>query len=132
MKHKLGVIAVLGMCASTAHAQALWKPDKPIEITVGASPGGGQDRSARAIQSAIQKNRLIAVPSLVSNRPGASSAVALAYLVQRKADPHVLQLLTTTLVTNHVTGASPHTYTDVTPIATVLAANRLISGSRPV
>ena len=119
MKYWSGMLVLLGMCVSTAYAQVLWKPDKPVEIIVGASPGGGLDRSARAIQSATQKNRLVAVPSLVSNRPGAASALALAYLVQRRADPHVLQLLTTTIVTNHVTGASPYTYTDVTPIAII-------------
>jgi len=117
MKFLAGSLAILGMTASTAPAQLLWKAEKSVEIIVGAGPGGGQDRSARAIQGTIQKNKLINMPTQVSNKPGAGSALALAYLVQRRSDPHVLQLLTSSLITNHVTGKSPHTHTEVTPIA---------------
>lgn len=30
-------------------AQAPWKPDKAVEIVVGSSPGGGNDRTARTL-----------------------------------------------------------------------------------
>lgn len=112
-------LSILVPPLTPAGAQAQWKPDGSVEMVVGAGAGGGQDRSVRAIQRVIQQNRLLDAPVVVVNKPGAASAIALAYLVQRQGNPHYLQLISITLLSNHILGGSRHTYTDVSPIATV-------------
>ena len=47
-----------------------WKPSRDIEIVAGTPPGGGLDRSARALAKAIEANRLVEVPVKVVNVGG--------------------------------------------------------------
>src|SRR5687768_3401152 len=93
------------LCLSPlAAAQGTWKPQKNVEIIVGASPGGGQDTSARAVQRFIQEKQLIDVASTVVNKPGGGSSVGYAYLNQHPGDAHYVMLSTTPLITNPLTG----------------------------
>jgi len=98
-------------------AQSTWKPTKSVEIIVGTSPGGGQDRSARAIQRLIQEKNLVEVATNVINKPGAGSAIGYAYLAQHTGDAHYIMLSTTPLITNPLTGRQKVTYEDLTPLA---------------
>jgi tripartite-type tricarboxylate transporter receptor subunit TctC len=43
-----------------------WKPEKPVEIVIGASPGGPQDRTGRTIQRILQEQKLVTTPVNVS------------------------------------------------------------------
>ena len=133
---------VLALCAlftlvGTAAAQSSWKPQKPIEIIVGTSPGGGQDLSARTVQRLIQEKNLVEVASTVVNKPGGGSAIGYAYLNQHPNDAHYIMLSTTPLITNPITGLQKITYEDLTPlamlfdeyiVATVAAGSPLKSG----
>lgn len=94
-----------------------WKPSKNVEIIVGVSPGGGIDRTARAIQKIIQDMRLLDVTASVVNKPGGGSTIAQAYLNQHAGDAHYFEITATSLLTNHILGKSPHGYSDFTPIA---------------
>jgi len=47
-----------------------WKPTRELEIVAGTPPGGGLDRSARALARAIEANKLIDVPVKVVNVGG--------------------------------------------------------------
>src|SRR5262249_60695509 len=49
---------------------AAWKPERGIEIVAGTPPGGGVDRSARALLKAIEANRLLGAPAKVVNIGG--------------------------------------------------------------
>lgn len=53
---------------------AAWQPSKPIEFVATAGPSGGTDNLARAIQSAITKNKLTDQPIVVVNKGGGSRA----------------------------------------------------------
>lgn len=110
-------VAICFVLAQTAPAQAQWKPQKNIEIIVGTSPGGGQDRSARAVQRLLQEKNLIEVASTVVNKPGAGSALGYAYLNEHPNDAHYMMLSTTPLITNPITGLQKITYADLTPLA---------------
>ena len=123
-------------CAGTACAQG-WQPERPVEIIVGTSAGGGQDTSARFLQKLLQEHKLLPVPTTVVNRPGAGSAVAYTSLNQQPGNGHQIMLLTTPLITNYITGVSPVSYADLTPlsmlfddyvVATVVAGSPLKSG----
>ena len=49
---------------------ARWRPERTIEIVAGTPPGGGLDRSARALLKAIETNGLVNVPVKVVNVGG--------------------------------------------------------------
>jgi putative tricarboxylic transport membrane protein len=114
-RHLVAALAVLALPAA-GHAQG-WKPQKPVEIIVGTSPGGGQDLSARAVQRLLQEKSLVEVATQVVNKPGAGSALGYAYLNQHPGDGHFVMLSTTPLITNPITGLQKITFEDLTPLA---------------
>ena len=113
---KLCVLGVVMMVASGAHAQT-WKPEKPVEILVGTTPGGPQDRQGRLLQRIFQERKLFEQTSSVSNKPGGGGAVALAYMSQHKGDAHLLQIVAQPLISNHVAGRGKQHYSDFSPLA---------------
>jgi putative tricarboxylic transport membrane protein len=119
---RLAVILTAPLVAAAvpvaASAQA-WQPERAVEIIVGTSPGGGQDRSARFVQKLIQDHKLVPVPTAVVNKPGAGSSIGYTYLSQQTGNPHHIMLLTVPLLTNYITGISSISYADLTPISTL-------------
>lgn len=112
------VFTVLAASALSCPAQTGgWKPSKNVEIIVGVSPGGGIDRTARAIQKIMQDKRLLEVTASVVNKPGGGSTIAQAYLNQHAGDAHYFEITATSLLTNHILGKSPHSYSEFTRIA---------------
>lgn len=109
-------LAATVIASSGAWAQA-WRPAQNVEIITGAGAGSSQDRAARSVQHIFQVKQLIPTTSVVLNKAGGGNAVALAYLQQRPADGHYLLTSSTTLLTNHITGRSQTTFSDVTTIA---------------
>jgi putative tricarboxylic transport membrane protein len=101
---------------SGAVAQS-WKPEKPVEIVVNTAPGSGPDKTGRLMQKIMQELRTPESPMVVVNKPGGGGAVAYTYLNQFPGNGHYLAIASKTLITTHVMGRSPITYTDVTPIA---------------
>jgi putative tricarboxylic transport membrane protein len=98
------------------HAQPAWKPEKSVEIIVGTSPGGPQDRMGRMLQKVLQESRLVDVPVSVENKPGGGGAVALAALAQRTGGI-TLMVNAPTLLSNQITGRTTIPYTDFTALA---------------
>jgi len=96
-----------------------WQPERAVEILVGTSPGGGQDRSARFVQKLIQDGKLVEAATTVVNKPGAGSSIAYTFLSQQKGNAHTIMLLTVPLITNYITGITSVSYADLTPISTL-------------
>ena len=116
------IVVVLFAGAAAAHsASAPWKPEKNVEIIIGTSPGGGQDKTGRVLQHLLQDKRLIDVAATVVNKPGGGGTVAWIYLNQHAGDGHYLGVGTTTLLTNQIIGRSAVGYNDVTPVTMLLA-----------
>ena len=111
----LSAIVVLAF-VTAVHAQT-WKPEKPIDIIIGTTPGGPQDRQGRLIQRIFQERKLIEQSVSVSNRPGGGGAVALAFMAQHKGDPHYMQVVAQPLISNHVAGRSKQHFSDFSPLA---------------
>jgi putative tricarboxylic transport membrane protein len=116
--------AVLGLAAATlvawttaGHAQTAWKPDKPVELVIGTSPGGPQDHMGRMLQKVIQDNRLLEVPLTVVNKAGGGGAVGLAYLNQHMGQGGFVMVNAISILTNHITGKSAYSPADYTPLA---------------
>jgi putative tricarboxylic transport membrane protein len=120
---RLPVLLALAALAApvVVHAQAAWKPERNVEILVGAAPGAGTDKTARMIQKVWQQEKMLDVPTVVVNRPGGGGAVSWAYLNQRQGDPHALLVTSYNIVTNQITGKSRLSYTDFTPIALLIS-----------
>jgi putative tricarboxylic transport membrane protein len=107
--------AASALWADDARAQA-WKPQKNVELIVPGGAGGGQDRTARIMQS-IMQGGLVPTTVTVVNRPGGGSNIAYIYLNQFTGDGHYLASATATLLTNHLLGTSPLNYTHFTPVS---------------
>ncbi len=58
-------------------------PSKPIQLTIGWSPGGGTDLSIRLLAKAAEKT--LGQPIIIQNKPGGASALAL--MENKKAKP---------------------------------------------
>lgn len=110
----LWLAAAIGLCAPAA-AQS-WTPQRNVELIVPNAAGGSLDASARLIQHLWQ----LPVSSTVVNRAGGEHAIAYTFLSQRSGDAHFLSVASPVLLSNHISGRMQVTYTDLTPIATLI------------
>ena len=100
-----------------AAAAADWKPERAVEIVAMSGPGGANDVIARALQRVIQQKKLVEAPVTVVSKVGAGGVIAWNYLNQHAGDGGYISVSPINLLIEHILGASPITYTDVTPIA---------------
>ncbi len=114
-----GVLTALltGAVTAVAAQPPAWKPEKAVELIVPSASGGGTDKTARLIQKIWQDKRVLEVPVSVVNKSGGQGQVALTYLKSHTGDPHFLEIVSAVLLTNQISGTSPFSYTDFTPIA---------------
>ncbi len=98
-------------------ATAQWQPEKNVEIIVNTAPGSGQDVTARLIQKILQERKLVAPSLTVNNKPGGGGAIAYTSLSQHPGDGHFVAIASKSLLTNHIMGRMPLTYSNVTPLA---------------
>lgn len=120
------VLCALAVLALPAGAQG-WQPDKPIEIVVPTTPGGGIDRSARLLQKIIQENNLAPVPVTVTNKPGGGGTVSLVYLNQHAGDGHFIAINSPNLIANDINGRGAVKARDVTPLANLFSEYTVIA-----
>lgn len=118
------VLSAVLLCtlALPAFAQGVsaWRPDKPVEIIIGAAPGGANDRVARAVQRGLQDGKF-ADQVVALNKPGAGQTIAFAYLASKNPNPHYLGLASSSWLTTVAGGEKVSvTQRDVTPIVRVL------------
>ncbi len=111
------VTAALVHCAAGAQG---WSPQRNVELIIPATAGGSLDTTGRTVQKLWTDLKLVQGSSAVTNRAGGGHAVAYNYLHQRPGDPHVLSITSSTLLTSHINGRIPQTYTDFTPLAVLL------------
>lgn len=105
--------------ASTAPVGAA-EPERAIEIIVGASPGGGFDRTARAMERVLEEG-IVGQPINVINQPGAGGAVGLASMNRHPGDMHYISITSPNILTDELRGTSPLTFEKLTPIATLVS-----------
>jgi putative tricarboxylic transport membrane protein len=110
------VVAVAGLLTSSAQ----WQPTEAIEFIAPANPGGGWDTICRTSARVLQATGLITQPIYVSNMPGGSGSVAIAYVIEkRKGDAHLLVAASNALTFSMAIGRTPYTYDDITPLAQI-------------
>ena len=111
----------------SAPAAAQFKPSKPIEFVVHTGPGGGADVLARAIATAMEKEKLIPVRMQVVNKTGGGGATAMAYLAEKKGDTHTISAFTGLWFTNPLMRAEAKiTMKDLTPVVRLVLEPAMI------
>jgi tripartite-type tricarboxylate transporter receptor subunit TctC len=111
---------LIGLSATAALAQGDWKPTKQVEFVGAAGPGGGTDIFARTVQLAIQNNKLLDQPILVSNKGGGSGAETFLYVKAAAGDAHKLAFGTSNLYTLPMVAKVGFKHTEFLPVATMV------------
>lgn len=94
-----------------------FKPTRPIEFVTHTGPGGGGDVLARAIATAMEKEKLMPVRMQVANKTGGGGHTAMAYLVEKKGDTHTIAVFTGLWFTNPIMRQEANiTMKDLTPL----------------
>ena len=81
-----------------------WKPEREVEIIAGTPPGGGTDRSARALLKSIEANRLLDVPAKVVNIAGDGGRKAWVHIAARSGDANLIGINSPNNATDVLTG----------------------------
>ncbi|TMH41419.1 MAG: tripartite tricarboxylate transporter substrate binding protein [Betaproteobacteria bacterium] len=104
--------------AFTATAYA-WEPTKPVEIVVAAGAGGASDQMARMMQAAVQKNKLMKQPMVVSLKGGASGAEALMYMKSSTGDPQRVLIAYSLIYMLPLSAKIPFDWRELTPVSVI-------------
>src|SRR5713226_5086416 len=83
-----------------------WKPEREIEIIAGTPPGGGLDRSARALLKSIEANRLVEVPVKVVNVGGEGGRKAWSHIERYSGNGHVIGISSPNMAADYLTGVT--------------------------
>ncbi len=119
MRFLPGLLMLLPAVVVAQAPQTGWQPERPVELVVGAAPGGANDRVGRSIQRMLQESKFASTVNVV-NKPGGGQTVAFAYLSNHAANPYYLGLASSSWLTTIAAGRGTVTHRDVTPIVKVL------------
>jgi putative tricarboxylic transport membrane protein len=115
---RTAAMAAIPFVAATS-AFAAWEPTKPVEIVVAAGAGGASDQMARMMQAAIQKNKLMKQPMVVSLKGGASGAEALMYMKSGAGDANRVLIAYSLIYMLPISAKIPFNWRELTPVALV-------------
>lgn len=117
------VFAALGLLSShVAQAQA-WTPQRNVELLVPVAAGGAVDLLARSMQQVWTERKLLPVSSTIVNKGGGGHSIAYNYLSQQAGDPHRVGIMSSNLLSSHISGRMAVTYTDFSPIALLVTGS---------
>ena len=108
--------SLLALTVSTMAAHAAY-PEKPIQLIVPWSAGGGTDAVARQLASGLEKE--LGQQVNVVNRTGGAGVVGHTAMTLAKPDGYTLGLPTAEITTYRHIGTAPISWEDLTPIALV-------------
>jgi putative tricarboxylic transport membrane protein len=90
-------------------------------MVIHSAAGGGSDIMSRMIADTMAKEKIVSQPITVVNKPGGSSAVATAYVYEKKGNPYYLYTVTTVHVAASLKGDSKIKVQDLTPLVSLAA-----------
>jgi len=111
-------LAFSGCLSLQAFAQGAWSPTRAVEFVVGATPGGGTDRTARVLLK-IWRDMKLVESIVVVNKVGGGGSLAYSYAHQHPGDGHYIVVARIGLLTGHMLGRSPIGYGDLTPLGVI-------------
>lgn len=118
MRH-LAKIAAAGAAILLSSPAMAWEPTKPVEIVVAAGAGGASDQMARMIQAAVQKNKLMKQPMIVSLKGAASGAEALIYMKSSDGDPNKVLIAYSLIYMLPLSAKIPFNWRELSPVAVI-------------
>jgi putative tricarboxylic transport membrane protein len=89
-------LALFTLAASGAYAQAF--PSKTIEWISHTSSGSGTDLWNRNVSMLLEKEKILNVPFIHTNRVGGSGLIAYQYLKNKKGDPYVVMAMAVSVI----------------------------------
>ena len=101
----------------TTQAASAWAPQRALDIVAGTPPGGGLDRTARALVRAIEANRLTEAPVRVVNVAGDGGRKAWVHIDAHVGDPNVVGITSPNLLSDFLMGATTSDPGRFTPIS---------------
>lgn len=117
----LTALLVLCFAWNAVHAaDPAWKPQKNVEVVVGAQAGGANDRAGRLLQKILTDTHAVPASMTVINKPGQGQTLAFSYVSSHPGDPHYLLLLGSSWVTTAITTGSSNSHRDLTPIVKLM------------
>lgn len=126
MKTHVAAALLLASVPAAAWAQA-FQPARPVKIVVHNAPGGGSDVLARYLNVLLDKEKLLPVRTQVLNRPGGGGATAMAYVAEKRGDPHTIALYTSAwMLTPILAEEAKVTIWEMTPIARLVLESALV------
>jgi putative tricarboxylic transport membrane protein len=113
--------AIAGSAAALALSTSAlaWEPTKPVEIVVAAGAGGASDQMARMMQAAVQKNKLMKQPMVVTLKGGASGAEALMYMKSSSGDPNRVLIAYSLIYMLPLSAKIPFDWRELTPVSVI-------------
>ncbi|UXU52215.1 tripartite tricarboxylate transporter substrate binding protein [Staphylococcus arlettae] len=113
----LSAFLILSACSKKSETSASDEkfPNQTVEIVAPASPGGGWDTTARAIQKIMIDENLTTQNVNVINKPGGGGEVGWQYLKSR--NPNTIAINSSLLLSNNELGLSDLNTDSFTPIA---------------
>ncbi len=111
-------LACVTLCLAAPQAMA-FEPSKPVEIVVPAGAGGASDQMARMLQNAVQQNKLMTSPVVVTLKGGASGAEGLIDMKSAQPDGHKFIIAQSSIYTLPLSTNVPFDWRDLTPIAII-------------
>jgi putative tricarboxylic transport membrane protein len=98
-----------------------WTPIRMLQLVAGTPPGGGLDRVARALASALGETGRLGVPVKVLNVPGDGARRAWTHCIDNHTgDAHVVGISSPNLTTDYLVGVAGFEHARYTPIATLV------------
>lgn len=110
-----------GSKAATGTAAEAYAPKKALEMIAPAGAGGGWDLTMRSVSKTLGDTKMVSVPMPVTNKPGGGGGVALSYLQEKKGSDGTISVYSAPLLLINLTGQTPLSYKDVTPLAKLIA-----------
>ncbi len=119
---RAGIVSVFSLSAAfvsldSAYAQSDY-PNKPIELIIPFSPGGGVDLFGRTVARVLNDEGIVDQNIQVTNMPGAGGALGMAEMAEnRPDDDHSLLGIALHVHLTPLLQGTEHSYKDLTPIA---------------
>lgn len=83
-----------------------WRPERALSIVAGTPPGGGLDRTARALARSIEANSLVDVPVTVVNVGGDGGRKAWVHMDGLAGDGHVAGISSPNMTADYLMGVT--------------------------
>ncbi len=117
-----GLLAACGDDEGDGGSAENYPSGEAITFFAGSNPGSGWDQTARAVAETLAQEEFLEAAPVVENIPGGSGTEALNRLVNQEADnPYILQVTSTPILSNELTGVSQLGFGDTIPVARLIA-----------